>query len=49
MYDESKQLYDRAVAIHERALGPNHPDLAIALNNLALLLKLMVRAVVSES
>jgi Tfp pilus assembly protein PilF len=31
-------LYRRALAIQEKALGPNHPDTANSLNNLALLL-----------
>ena len=29
----------RALGIYEKALGPDHPDVAITLNNLALLLK----------
>ena len=29
----------RALAIHERALGPDHPEVAIDLNNLASLLQ----------
>jgi tetratricopeptide (TPR) repeat protein len=28
-------LYKRALDIDERALGPNHPDVATILNNLA--------------
>ena len=34
-YDEAKPLYDRAIAIGEKTLGPDHPDLAAKLNNLA--------------
>ena len=30
-------LYERALAISEKALGPEHPDVATSLNNLALL------------
>ena len=32
---EAEPLYERALAITEKALGPDHPDLAIRLNNLA--------------
>jgi tetratricopeptide (TPR) repeat protein len=32
-------LYKRALEIEEKALGPDHPDVAAALNNLALLYK----------
>lgn len=34
---EAEPLYKRALAIREKALGPNHPDLASLLNNLALI------------
>ena len=34
-YAEAEPLYKRALAIHEKALGPDHPDVATALNNLA--------------
>ena len=36
-YPEAKPLYQRALAIREKALGPEHPDMATSLNNLALL------------
>ena len=36
-YAEAEPLYQRAIAIDEKALGPEHPNLAIKLNNLALL------------
>jgi tetratricopeptide (TPR) repeat protein/MinD-like ATPase involved in chromosome partitioning or flagellar assembly len=36
-YMEAEPLYQRALAIHERAQGPDHPDTAMSLNNLALL------------
>jgi len=32
---ESERLYLRALAIREKAQGPNHPDVAVILNNLA--------------
>ena len=33
--EETESLYKRALAIDERSLGPNHPDVAADLNNLA--------------
>jgi tetratricopeptide (TPR) repeat protein len=37
MYEvEAKALLERALAIREKALGPEHPDVATSLNNLAL-------------
>jgi len=41
-YNQAKPLYERAVEIGEKTLGPNHPDVATGLNNLALLLKAQV-------
>ncbi len=38
-YDEAEPLYRRALAVREKALGPQHPDTAGSINNLALLLK----------
>ena len=35
-YGEAEGLYKRALAIREQVLGENHPDVADALNNLAL-------------
>jgi eukaryotic-like serine/threonine-protein kinase len=35
-YAEAKALHERALAIEERALGPEHPSVATSLNNLAL-------------
>ena len=35
----SGPLYERALAIIEKALGPEHPDTAMGLNNLAGLLR----------
>ena len=34
-YAEAEPLYQRSLAINERALGPHHPGVAISLNNLA--------------
>jgi tetratricopeptide (TPR) repeat protein len=36
-YGEAEPLYQRARAIYEKALGPEHPELATSLNNLAAL------------
>lgn len=44
-YDEAEPLYVRAIAIVEKALGPEHPDLAVWLRNRAALLQKQVRAV----
>ncbi len=38
-YAEARPLYERALAINEKVLGPDHPDTALSLNNLALLLQ----------
>lgn len=40
---EADDLYLRAIGIGENALGPNHPDLAVMLNNRAFLLFMEVR------
>jgi tetratricopeptide (TPR) repeat protein len=34
-YADAEPLYKRSLAILERALGPDHPDIATSLNNLA--------------
>ena len=34
-YAEAEPLYQRALAIWEKALGPDHPEVATSLNNLA--------------
>ena len=34
-YPEARSLYEKALAIREKTLGPNHPDVAVSLNNLA--------------
>ena len=36
-YSHAEPLYVRALSIYEEQLGPTHPDVAIDLNNLALL------------
>ena len=38
-YARAEPLYQRALAILEKALGPDHPDVAKPLNNLAMLYK----------
>ena len=41
-YSEAKPMFERAIEIGEKTLGPNHPDLAVWLNNLAGLLESQV-------
>ena len=36
-YADAEPLYKRSLAINEKALGPDHPDVATSLNNLAVL------------
>lgn len=36
-YREARPLFERALAIREKLLGPDHPDIATSLNNLAVL------------
>ena len=36
-YEKALPLYQRALEIREKVLGPHHPDVATILNNLALL------------
>jgi tetratricopeptide (TPR) repeat protein len=38
-YARARPLYERALALREKRLGPEHPDTAETLNNLALLLR----------
>ena len=38
-YAEARRLFERALAIHEKALGTEHPDTGASLNNLASLLR----------
>jgi tetratricopeptide (TPR) repeat protein len=47
-YGKAEPLYQRAVAIREKALGPEHPDAATSLENYADLLRKMRRPVQAE-
>src|SRR5262249_10950562 len=38
-YEAAGPLFERALAIREKTLGPDHPEIAQSLNNLAVLLK----------
>jgi len=38
-YAQARPLYERILAIRERACGPDHPNTAMSLNNLAGLFK----------
>ena len=46
-YAEAEPLYERSQAIQEKALGPEHPAVAVVLNNRAGLLGCQVRAVIN--
>jgi tetratricopeptide (TPR) repeat protein len=35
LYAQAALFYERSLAIMEKALGPNHPDMAASLENLA--------------
>ena len=48
-YDEAGPLYQRSLAISEKALGPEHPDVAQSLNDLGLLYKAQGRYDEAES
>ncbi len=37
-YSQARLLFERALALHEKALGPEHPYTAVSLHNLALVL-----------
>lgn len=43
-YAEAALLFERSQAIREKVLGPEHPEVATALNNRANLLETQVRA-----
>ncbi len=43
-YAEAEPLYQRSLAIWEKALGPEHPDVATSLENYAALLRETARA-----
>jgi hypothetical protein len=42
-YAEAESLYRRALAIEEKTLGPDHPDLSPTLSNYAVLLRQLHR------
>ena len=42
-YEKAEPLYQRALEIREAQLGPEHPDVATSLNNLAELYRLQGR------
>lgn len=43
MHDEARPLYERALAIREKALGPDDTAVAVSLSNLAGVLTIQVR------
>jgi tetratricopeptide (TPR) repeat protein len=47
-YSEAESLFRRALAIHEAALGPEHPLTALGLNNLAVLLRVQGKLAEAE-
>ena len=47
-YTEAEPFYERALAIREKALGPEHPDVATTLENYASLLRKMDRSQEAE-
>ena len=47
-YAEAEPLYKRSLAIREKTLGPDHPDVAQSLNNLALLYQAQGRLAEAE-
>ena len=47
-FAEAEPLYRRALAIDERSYGPDHPDVATDLNNLAVLLQATNRLAEAE-
>lgn len=42
-YEEAERLYKRSLALREKVLGPDHPAVALGLNNLAGLSETQVR------
>ncbi len=44
-YAEAEPLQIRAMVIFEKAFGPEHPDVAIALENYAALLRARAKAI----
>ena len=47
-YAQAEPLYRRSLAILERALGPDHPDVATSLENLAALYRATQRIAEAE-
>jgi Flp pilus assembly protein TadD len=47
-YAQAEPLFRRSLAIREKVLGPNHPDVATSLENLALLCRLTRRIAEAE-
>lgn len=43
IYEEAEGLYKRSLRIYEKVLGSGHPDVAVALNDLAMLYHGQVR------
>lgn len=48
-YAEAEPLYTRALAIQEKALGPEHPDVATSLTSLAALYRATDRIPAAEA
>jgi hypothetical protein len=46
---KAEPLYQRALAIWEKALGPEHPDVATSLENYAALLRKLDRTAEAET
>ena len=49
LYGDAEPLFQRSLAILEKALGPDHPDVATSLNNLATLYRNQGRYVEAET
>jgi tetratricopeptide (TPR) repeat protein len=47
-YGEAEPLYQRALAIREKALGPDHPSTVLSVRNYALFLRERGRAAEAE-
>jgi Tfp pilus assembly protein PilF len=48
-YQTAEPLYQRSLAIFEKALGPDHPDVALSLENYAALLRKLDRTAEAET
>ena len=48
-YSEAEQLFKRSLAIREKSLGPDHPDVAESLSNLAEVYRAQGKYGVAES